>query len=263
MSVEEFKRGVRATWAKGDYGATGAVELWPVGERIVARVGVNEGDDVLDVACGTGNAAIRAALAGGRVTGSDLTPELFEAARRNAAGAGVEIEWVEADVEALPFADGSFDVVLSTFGCMFAPRHELAARELARVLRPGGRLGICSWTPEGKIGKFFQELGQNGPPPPDFVKPPTLWGVEDHVRGLFAGTGVAVDFERESVEPQMQFDSPEEGLELFTTKFGPMMNLRAAAEAEGTWDEIRPTLLGFYEDDDPAEYLVTLGRKSA
>jgi ubiquinone/menaquinone biosynthesis C-methylase UbiE len=133
----------------GDFAAVARRALWPVGERLVRRVGVGRDEDVLDVACGTGNAAIRAAQAGGRV-----------------------VEWVEGDAEALPFPDASFDVVLSTFGAMFAPRHRVAAAELARVLRPGGRLGLCTWTPE------------------------------DHVRDLFAGTGVYVEFERETVQAE-------------------------------------------------------------
>jgi ubiquinone/menaquinone biosynthesis C-methylase UbiE len=131
---------------------------------------------VLDVACGTGNAAIRAAQAGGEVVGLDLTPELFEAGRRLAKQAGVSVEWTEGDAEAIPFENESFDVVLSTLGCMFAPRHRVTATELARVLRPGGRLGQCNWTPEGSQGEFFRALGAYVPPLPAFAQPPLLWG---------------------------------------------------------------------------------------
>src|SRR5919205_178173 len=140
--LEQMKQGTRATWAAGDYAAIAQRTLWPVGERVVRRIGAQPGEDVLDVACGTGNAAIRAAQAGARVTGVDLTPELFEAGRELAAAAGVDVEWVEGDAESLPVADESFDAVVSLFGCMFAPRHRVAAAELARALRPGGRLCI-------------------------------------------------------------------------------------------------------------------------
>src|SRR3954467_2596128 len=127
--LEQMKQGVRATWAAGDYDEIARRTLWPVGERIVRRVGVAPGEDVLDVACGTGNAAIRAAAAGGRVTGVDLTPELFEAGRGNAGQGGGEVDWRQGGAEDLPVADEAFDVVLSVFGCMFAPRHRLAAAE--------------------------------------------------------------------------------------------------------------------------------------
>src|SRR5436309_10955351 len=157
--LAKLKRGARSTWAAGDYGAVAQRQLWDVGERIVRRVGVAPGEDVLDVACGTGNAAIRAAEAGGRVVGVDLTPRLLEAGERLAAEANVEIDWVEGDAEALPVDDESFDVVLSVFGCMFAPRHDVTAQELARVLRPGGRLGVCAWTPDGYMGEFFRTMG--------------------------------------------------------------------------------------------------------
>src|SRR6185503_10601427 len=147
-----------ATWAAGDFAEVARRGLWGVGQRIVQRVGIGRNERVLDVACGTGNAAIRAAQAGGRVVGLDLTPELFETGRRLAAGASVSVEWVEGDAEAIPYPDNSFDVVLSTFGCMFAPRHQVAAAELARVLRPGGRLCVTTWTPEGTMGQLFKTL---------------------------------------------------------------------------------------------------------
>ena len=191
--LDQIKQGVRASWAAGDYTAVARRQLWPVGERIIRHVGVRPGEDVLDVACGSGNAAIRAAQAGGRVVGVDLTPELFEAGRRLAAQAGVEVEWVEGDAEALPVKDASFDVVVSVFGCMFAPRHQLAADELARALRSGGRLCVCAWTPEGSLGEFFRTIGTHLPPPPDFAQSPLLWGSEEHVRALFAGSAIELE----------------------------------------------------------------------
>jgi SAM-dependent methyltransferase len=236
-------------------------DLWEMGERIVRRVGVGTGEDVLDVACGTGNAGIRAAGAGGRVVGLDLTPELFETGRREAAAAGVEIEWVEGDAEALPFADHSFDVVLSVFGCIFAPRHRVAAGELARVLRPGGRLAVFAWAPDSAPARFFKTAGAFMPAPPEFVEPSVLWGEEAHVRELFDGTGV--EFERaEAPNPLSRFDSVQERLEYYCTTMGPLIMLKRATEAQGRWPELRALLEEFYEDTEtPGEYLVILGRK--
>jgi SAM-dependent methyltransferase len=258
--LAKLKQGARATWAAGDFPEIAKRQLWEVGPRIVQAVGVRPGEDVLDVACGTGNAAIRAAQAGARVVGVDLTPELFDAGRRLAADAGVAIEWVHGDAEELPFEDESFDVGLSTFGCMFAPRHEVTARELARVLRRGGRLGITAWTPEGAMGTFGRTVGPYLPPPSPLAEPPVLWGSEDHVDGLFEGTGIELEFERDTVMP-MPFESTEAAIEFLATKFGPMVMARQLAEASGRWPELRAELETLYDRDEPLEYLVTLGRK--
>ena len=139
---------------------------------------------MLDVAAGTGNASIPAALAGAHVTASDLTPELLEAGRARAEAAGAELEWVEADAERLPFEDESFDVVMSAIGVMFAPHHQLAADELVRVCKPGGTIGLLSWTPEGMIGGLFRTIGPFAPPPPPGAQPPPLWGSEAHLGEL-------------------------------------------------------------------------------
>ena len=258
--LEQMKQGARATWAAGDYPSIAARMLWPMGERVVQRMGVAPGEEVVDVACGTGNAAIRAAQAGARVVGVDLTPELFEAGRRLAAEAGVEIEWLEGDAEALPVADARFDVALSVFGCMFAPQHRRAAAELARVLRPGGRLCVTAWTPEGYMGRFFRTLGGHLPPPPPFAEPPLLWGSEEHVTELFAGTGVEVEFARETLEPP-QFPTVEEEIEFSVTRFGPMIMARRLLEPQGRWDALLADVRGLLEHAGPAEYLVTTGRK--
>ncbi len=258
--LAEMKQRTRVAWAAGDYAEIARTQLWEVGPRLVRRVGIGAGEDVLDVACGTGNAAIRAAEAGGRVVGVDLTPELFDAGRRQAAEAGVEIEWVEGDAEELPFEDGSFDVVLSTFGCMFAPRHEVAAAELARVLRPGGRLGVCAWTPEGLQGEFFRTLGSCMPPPPDFAQPPLLWGNEQHVREIFAGTGVRLEFDRDSLA--MPFSSGAEAVDFGVRNFGPLIVMRDKLESEGSWSGLLDSMAAIYDRDQPAEYLIALGRKS-
>jgi SAM-dependent methyltransferase len=266
--LTQFKQQTRVTWAAGDYDAV-SEPLWTAGREIVRRVGVGVGDEVLDVACGTGNAAVQAAVAGGRVTGLDLTPELFGAARARAAEAGVEVELVEGDAEALPFPDDSFDVVLSTFGVMFAPRHEVAAGELARVLRPGGRMGLCHWTPEGRIGAFFATVGAHLPPPPDFTMSPVLWGDEDHVRALFAGTGVELSFARAFVD--FRFDAVDEAVAFYEEKFGPLVKARAQLEPEGRWPALRADFAAYFEEsalpdgrvDSPGEYLIATGAKHA
>jgi SAM-dependent methyltransferase len=258
--LAEVKQRTRATWAAGDFPEVARRYLWPVGERLVRHVGVGRDEDVLDVACGTGNAALRAALAGGRTTGVDLTPELFDAGRALAAREGVEIDWVEGDAEALPFDDESFDVVLSTFGVMFAPRHQATADELVRVLRPGGRFGLANWAPESGQGDFFRLMGEYAPPPPPFMEPPLGWGREDHVRDLFAGSDVTLEFLRESV-PLSPFDSGEEAFDFGAENFGPMVMLRPLLEQQGRWDELRERAIAIYESDGTAEYLVVIGRK--
>jgi ubiquinone/menaquinone biosynthesis C-methylase UbiE len=258
--LAKLKQGARAAWAAGDYPAIARRQLWEVGARIVDRVAISPGEDVLDVACGTGNAALRAAQAGGRVVGVDLTPELLDEGRRLAAEADVEVDWRHGDAEELPVEDERFDVVLSTFGCMFAPRHAVAAREIARALRPSGRIGICSWTPEGVMGEFFQKVGSYLPPPSPLAEPPVLWGSEAHVEQLFADTEVELAFERDTLDPP-RFESTDAALE-FMQKFGPMIMARRLAEAAGRWPELRADLVDNYERGEPAEYLIVLGRKA-
>jgi SAM-dependent methyltransferase len=268
MQEAERKREERAMWARGDYHAIARGMFWDVGARIVDRLGVKPGERVLDVACGSGNAAIRAAGAGGRVVGVDLTPELLDVGRRLAADAGLDVEWAAGDAEALPLDDGSFDVVLSTFGCMFAPRHELAARELARVLRPGGRLGLCSWTPGSSLAELGRIVIANLPPPPEPSQPPFLWGSEEHVRALFAGTGVELRFAHETVE--FRFDSLERALDAYETDWGPFVTARERLEPEGRWAAVRAELADVLERHGKAtgaefiyggEYLVVEGSR--
>jgi SAM-dependent methyltransferase len=260
----QMKQATRASWAAGDYATIAKQDLWEMGDRIVRRVGVGRDEDVLDVACGTGNAAIRAARAGGRVVGVDLTPELFEAGRCEAAEAVVEVEWVEGDAEALPFDDERFDVVLSVFGCMFAPRHGVTARELARVLRRGGRMALFCWKPDSGPNRFFETLGAFMPPMPEFAQPSLLWGSEQHVRELFAGTGVELEFESGlAPNPLSRFESVDQRIEHYTTTFGPLVQLKRLSESQGRWPELRGHLAKLYEDtEQQGEYLVVLGRKS-
>ena len=180
----QLKAKHRALWASGDYPAVAAELIPALGPELVRACGVRSGDRVLDVAAGSGNAAIAAAATGAVVTASDLTPELFDAGRAIAAARGVDLEWVEADAEALPFADNSFDVVMSCVGAMFAPHHQATADELIRVCRPGGTIGMINWTPEGFIGQLFATMKPFAPPPPPGAQPPPMWGRADHVRAL-------------------------------------------------------------------------------
>ncbi|MFR0359228.1 class I SAM-dependent methyltransferase [Streptomyces sediminimaris] len=259
-ALVELKHRARAMWAAGDYPSIAERELWPLGERIIACVGVRPGEHVLDVACGSGNAAIRAAQAGGHAVGLDLTPELFHAGRRAAADAGAEVEWVEGDAEELPFDDATFDVLVSVLGAMFAPRHRVAAAELARVLRPGGRLALICWTPESGMGDVFAALARYLPAPPLFASPPILWGREEHVRSLFADAAVDLEFEHgEAHFPP--FASAEDDLEYRLNRFGPLMAARAVAEADGRWPELHRDLLALHQGLTSAEYLLTVGHK--
>ncbi|HET6380394.1 MAG TPA: methyltransferase domain-containing protein [candidate division Zixibacteria bacterium] len=258
-AIDELKQRARATWAAGNYDAV-VTGIWPVGERLVARVGVTNGDRVLDVAAGTGNAALRAALAGGAVTALDITPELIEAGRRRAAEAGVDIEWVEGDAEQLPFPDASFDVVLSTFGVMFAPRHAVAAGEMLRVLRPGGRIGLATWTPDGAVADLFRAVSAEIPPSP-LAGPPLAWGDPDHVRQLLAGA--TLDFAVEQLEIKPDVDA-EGVVDFYLASFGPLVMARRALEPQGRWEaleaKLRPIIRSLVTQ--PASYLVTTGTRA-
>src|SRR4051795_1139696 len=175
---QEVKARHRSMWASGNYPSMVETFLLPLGPRLVDALDIASGARVLDVAAGTGNASIPAAQLGARVTASDLTPELLEIGRRRAENAGLDIDWVPADAERLPFEDESFDVVMSAIGVVFAPHHQQAADELVRVCRPGGTIALLSWTPEGMIGELFRTMGPFAPTPPPGVQPPPLWGGE-------------------------------------------------------------------------------------
>jgi SAM-dependent methyltransferase len=210
----------RAMWALGDYPALASDLISDLGAILVQSCGVGPGDRVLDVAAGSGNVAIPAALTGASVVASDLTPELLESGRRKAAERGAELEWREADAEALPFADGEFDTVLSCVGVMFAPHHQTSADELVRVCRPGGTIGLLSWTPEGFIGQMFATMKPYAPPPPPGAQPPPLWGHEDHVRTLLGDEVTDVAARRQSLTVD-HFGAPEAFRDYFKARYGP------------------------------------------
>jgi len=265
----ELKARHRKMWASGDYPSMVETFLEPLGPRLVEAAGIGPGMTVLDVAAGTGNAAIEAAARGAQVTASDLTPELFEAGRARAAAAGVELEWAEADAEALPFADDGFDVVISSIGVMFAPHHQAAADELVRVCRPGGTIALLCWTPEGMIGDLFRLMGPFAPAPPPGAQPPPLWGSESHLRELFGDRVDFGSFEREDLEITA-FEQPTDYGEHFKQRYGPTIAARANAERNGQEQEFDQALDGFCEQwnrgsaDDARfekEYLLAVGRK--
>ena len=211
----------RQAWALGDYHRFAKATVWELGPVLVEACGISPGQRVVDVAAGTGNTAIRAAQAGADVVASDLAPENFEAGRREADAQGVELDWVEADAEALPFGDGEFDVVTSSFGAIFAPDHQAVADEMLRVCRPEGTIGMLNFTPEGLISDFFGALAPYMPPPQQGALPPPLWGSEEHVRELFGDRLSSLKMtRREYVE---RADSPREYCELFKQTFGPVV----------------------------------------
>jgi SAM-dependent methyltransferase len=210
----------RAMWALGDYRAVAVDVISELGPVLVAATAVGRGDRVLDVAAGTGNAAVPAALAGAEVVASDLTPELFAAGRDFAAWHGVELTWEEGDAEALPYADGSFDVVLSCVGVMFAPHHQQAADELVRVCRRGGAIGLISWTPTGFVGEMFRTMKPYAPAPPPGAQPPPLWGDEDHVRGLLGDRVTTVVARRQTLTVG-GFASPGAWRNYWKSVYGP------------------------------------------
>ncbi|WP_458780803.1 class I SAM-dependent methyltransferase [Arthrobacter sp. D3-16] len=219
-----LKQKHRAMWASGDYPAL-AVELLPeLGAILVEACGINSRQRVLDVAAGAGNAAIPAAMMGAKVVASDLTPELFDAGRHQAADRGVELEWKEGDAEALPFGDDEFDTVMSCLGVMFAPHHQPAADELLRVCKPGGTIGLLSWTPEGFIGRMFATLKPFAPPPPPGAQPAPLWGSEDHLRELFGDRITETSARKKSLEVH-SFHQPEDFVRYFKSHYGPTISV--------------------------------------
>jgi SAM-dependent methyltransferase len=267
----ELRQKHRKMWASGDYPSMVVTFLTPLGPRLVEFAGIGAGQRVLDVAAGTGNASIPAAQAGADVVASDLTPELFEAGRARAAAAGVELEWVEADAHDLPFEDESFDTVISSIGVMFAPFHQTAADELVRVCRPGGTIGLLSWTPEGMIGALFRAMGQFMPPPPPGAQPPPQWGSEEHLRELFDGKVEFETLQREMLDITA-FERPDDYGEHFKGRYGPTIAARANAEKEGRAEEFDQAMSDFCEEwnrgsaEDARfekEYLIAIGRKQA
>ena len=264
VQLDEFKTRQRAVWDAGNYH-----ELSPfiadVGEMVVSRARIEPGMKVLDVACGTGNAARPAARSGARVTGLDLTPRLLDLGRAKAEEEGLQIDWREGDAEALPFEDGTFDRVVSTFGHMFAPRHQRTADEMARVCRKGGTIVTATWTPEGVVGDIFKAMASYLPPPPDYASPPIFWGREDYVRTMFARVASGFEFERHV--NRVDWDSIEGFADFFMDRFGPMVTARAMLGER--FGEVRAQVIEIWRNANeatdgrfrlPQEYLLSVVR---
>ena len=259
------KQGARAAWGAGDF--TRFADM--IGEsrgRLLGLLAIGPGDEVVDVGCGIGNLAIEAARAGAVVTGIDIAPEMVANARRAAETAGVAVRFMEGDAEDLPVETASADVVMSSFACMFAPRHAVTAGELARVLRPGGRMGVLTWTTDSDIAQFIRVTAPHLPPPPPSAQPPLLWGDEEHVRRIFAETGLDLSFEAGTVTfPRMPV---QEIIDVHTQEFGPLVAARAVLEPQGRWQALADDVDAFFRgkaDADGAvtfvsDYMVVLGR---
>lgn len=218
----------QTAWASGDYAVIGTT-LQLVGEQLAETCDLRWDERVLDIAAGNGNATLAAARRGAQVTSTDYVATLLERGAERARAEGLDVKFQAADAEALPFEDASFDVVLSTFGVMFTPDHAKAANEMARVCRPGGRIGMANWTPEGFIGQLFRTLGRQLPPPPG-VQPPSLWGVEKHLQSLFGDGAASI-----AVTPRLfnfRYRSAAHFIDVFRTWYGPVHKAFLALPAD-------------------------------
>jgi len=213
----------RKLWALGNYGAVAGEVIPSLGAVLVEESGIGPGDYVLDVAAGTGNAALPAAMTGASVVAVDLTPELLQAGQE-ASGGRVDLEWVEGDAENLPFEDGVFDAVISCVGVMFAPNHMKSAAELSRVCKPGGTVALLNWTPEGFIGEMFGIMRDYQPAPPPGASSPPMWGSEDYVGALLDGLVDGVATQRATVTVD-RFTEPDHFREFFKANYGPTMGV--------------------------------------
>jgi SAM-dependent methyltransferase len=223
-----IKNRQQAAWSTGNYAVVGTT-LQIVGENLCEALDLRAGSRVLDVAAGNGNATLAAARRWCDVTSTDYVASLLEAGRARAQAEGVAVEFREADAEALPFADASFDVVLSTFGVMFTPDQQRAAHELARVCKPGGKIGLANWTPESFIGQVFKTIGKYIAPPPGAMSP-ALWGTQARLDALFDGYAAKIGVKAR--EFTFRYRSPAHFIDVFRTYYGPMNKAFAALEGE-------------------------------
>jgi SAM-dependent methyltransferase len=263
MAFEELKQRASVAWGAAPFEKV-ADQIANIHDRLVAELAPQPGDEWLDVGTGTGGVAVRAARKGAKVTGSDLAPRLIETAKRLAEEEDLDIRYEVGDAEQLPYGDGSFDVVSSSFGAIFAPDHAAVAREFARVCRRGGRIGLTAWDPDGGIGDFFRVMAQFQPPPPEGAGNPLDWGREDHAQDQLGS-----DFELRFLsgqEPQVG-DSGEQIWQLFVTSFGPMKVLYSSLE-EDRREDMHQAFVDFYEShrkngrvEAPREYRIVLGTR--
>ncbi len=265
MDVDRLKAITREVWSKGDYPSLARL-IEPAARALVDACAVSAGQEVLDVGAGTGNVAVLAAEAGALVVASDLTPRLVEHGRVRTEAEGLEVDWVEADVEALPFADASFDCVTSCFGAVFAPRPEVAAREMFRVVRPGGVVGLTSWTPESYLGRS-QAIAARYQPPPEGLPRPVEWGVEGTVEARLSGLAASIAFDRGTVP--FRFRSTGAAWEFFGEVVGPQVAMRESLEP-AAYEALREETLELAEAFNSArdgsvqldfEYLLAVARR--
>lgn len=257
----------RAMWALGDYASVADHVIPSLGRVLVDATAITAGDHVLDVAAGSGNASLPAAERGAQVVACDLTPELLHVGRQQAAARGLTLQWREADCEALPFRDGAFDAVISCVGVMFAPRHHTTADELVRVARPGGRIGLLSWTPTGFIGQMFATMKPYAPPPPPGAQPPPLWGDEEHVRGLLGDRVTDVEASRRLLRVDC-FADASTFRDFFKRCYGPTIAVyRSIADQPDRVRELDEALIELGRRNDRAggamewEYLLLTARR--
>jgi len=260
------KQRQQATWDSGDYAVVGTT-LQIVGETLAEAADVRAGERVLDVAAGNGNVSLAAARRFADVTSTDYVPALLDKAAARAAAEGLAMTFQVADVEDLPFADASFDVVVSTFGAMFAPDHQRTADEMLRVLRPGGRLGLANWTPEGFIGQLFKVLGKHVAPPAG-LQPPSAWGTEAHCAALFGARAAATRVARRHFN--FRYRSAAHFVQVFRDWYGPTHKAFAALAPAGQ-KALEADLLVLLAKHDtsggsslvvPSEYLEVIVTKS-
>jgi SAM-dependent methyltransferase len=256
-----------AMWAMGDYPAVATEVIAATGPALVSATGIRAGDRVLDIGAGAGNAAIPAALTGADVVASDLTPELLETGRQAAEAAGVTLRWDVADAEHLPYQDGEFDAGFSCVGIMFAPHHQEAADELVRVVRPGGRIGLLSWTPAGFIGRMFATMKPYAPPPPPGAQPSPLWGDETHVRSLLGDRVTDVVAEKDNLPVELFADGAA-FRDFFKRTYGPTIAVyRSLADDPARSEELDDALAALGDDALSGgvmewEYLLLTARRS-
>jgi ubiquinone/menaquinone biosynthesis C-methylase UbiE len=248
IDLSAVRKAQQQTWSEGDFAMVAGLVMM-VSEELAEALAIVPGERVLDVACGSGNAALAAARRSwGGVVGVDFVPALLERGRERAAADRLDVEFVEGDAAELPFGDGEFDVVTSVFGAMFAPEHDRAAAELLRVCKPGGRIGMANWTPDGDVGKMFMTLAKHAPPPPG-VQSPLAWGTEDHLREVF-GDGIS-DLRLERRVSRQTYRSPEHWLDFFRTYFGPTKMAFERVGAEGE-EALAADMVAFLEQSNLA-----------
>jgi ubiquinone/menaquinone biosynthesis C-methylase UbiE len=266
VTLNAIKARQQTTWAAGDFGIIGTT-LQIVGESLCEAIDLRSGSKVLDVAAGNGNCSLAAARRWCDVTSTDYVVSLLEDGRRRAEAERLPMQFQEADAEALPFADGTFDAVLSSFGVMFAPNHTRAASEMLRVCRSRGRIGLANWTPRGFIGQLFKVVGQHVPPPPALT-PPSRWGVEDYLEQLFGG--LASDIHTTPRDFYFRYRSPQHWVDVFRSWYGPVLKAFEALPPDGQQrleQDLLSLIQSFNRSGDatmvvPAEYLeVVIVRK--